>query len=364
MSAVEALPTTSSPSQPSPAARDALHLLYERHYRRILGFCLRRLNSREEAEDAVQSVFVNALRALQRGVVPISEEAWLVTIARNVCHETHRANNRRRLQEVPAGDDLPDAVGRDHEAGEVARELLSALGDLPDNQRRALLLREWRGLSYREIATDLRCSVGAVETLIFRARRNVAQALTQTRARIAGVLDLGWHSGAFQSASNGATAAKIAAAAAVVTMATLPAGDAPPSATERVIASSPVTQWLAPEADPRAEAGARADERLADTPRGKAKGSPSRSSKPATARGASPPTGASGGTPAAPAAPAPGQAPPAPVITPPTVQVPPPPVQVPQVPRLPQLPREIQLPELPPDVPVPAPTQVVLPQLP
>jgi RNA polymerase sigma factor (sigma-70 family) len=363
MSAVEALPNTSSPSQPNPAARDALHLLYEQHYRRILGFCRRRLNSREEAEDAVQSVFVNALQALQRGVVPTSEEAWLVTIARNVCHETHRANNRRRLQEVSADDDLPDAVGRDHEAGEVARELLSALGDLPDNQRRALLLREWRGLSYREIATDLRCSVGAVETLIFRARRNVAQALTQTRARVAGVLDFGWLSGAIQSASNGATA-KIAAAAAVVTMAALPAGDAPPSATERVIVPSRVTQSLAPEADPRAEAGAREDKRLADTPRGKAKGSPSRSSKPATARGASPPTGASGGAPAAPAAPAPGQTPPAPVITPPTVQVPPPAVQVPQVPHLPQLPREIQLPELPPDVPVPAPTQVVLPQLP
>ena len=50
---------------------------------------------------------------------------------------------------------------------------------MPENQRRAILLREWQGLTYREISTELGLSQAAVETLIFRARRALAQGLEQ-----------------------------------------------------------------------------------------------------------------------------------------------------------------------------------------
>ena len=53
------------------------------------------------------------------------------------------------------------------------------LEQLPEQQRRAILLREWQGLSYREIADELAISQAAVETLIFRARRSLAQGLEQ-----------------------------------------------------------------------------------------------------------------------------------------------------------------------------------------
>ena len=53
----------------------------------------------------------------------------------------------------------------------------AALAAMPEQQRRAILLREWKGLSYREIASELELSQSAVETLIFRARRSLAQAL-------------------------------------------------------------------------------------------------------------------------------------------------------------------------------------------
>ena len=54
-----------------------------------------------------------------------------------------------------------------------------ALASMPEQQRRAILLREWQGLSYREIAEELEVSQSAVETLIFRARRSLAQGLEQ-----------------------------------------------------------------------------------------------------------------------------------------------------------------------------------------
>jgi hypothetical protein len=61
-------------------------------------------------------------------------------------------------------------------------ELTQALGTIPARQRKALLLREFQGYSYEEIAAELDVSVAAVETLLFRARRAVAQQLEQTGA--------------------------------------------------------------------------------------------------------------------------------------------------------------------------------------
>jgi RNA polymerase sigma factor (sigma-70 family) len=382
MSAVEALPSQSSTSPPDLAARDAAHGLYERHSSKILGFCIRRLSTREEAEDAVQTVFVNALRALQRGVVPISEEAWLFKIAENVCRETHRTNGRRRLREVSELEDVADPIARDPvEGNDTARELIAALDTLPDNQRRALLLREWRGLSYKEIATDLRCTVGAVETLIFRARRNMAQALSQTKTRIAGLLDLGSLAGVLKTLFGGATAAKIAAAAAVVTVVTLPVGDAPQAAPkERAVTTTPVAQLpsRAPSRDrtavlPSGIPGSRAGKKPASTNRQAAPSGPRK-----TAPGA-PSQSQSSRNEQAPATQAPGasKAQETPLITPPSVQAPRPPVveppQVPQPPELPevpelpvQLPTEIQVPEVPvpPGLPVQLPTEIQVPQLP
>ena len=75
------------------AAR-ATHLLYQQYGRQIFAYCLFRLGSREEAEDAVQATFLNALRSLQRGTVAHEPQAWLFRIARNVCC-SRRASSAR-----------------------------------------------------------------------------------------------------------------------------------------------------------------------------------------------------------------------------------------------------------------------------
>src|SRR5207248_6068360 len=73
----------------------AAERLYERHYARVLRFCRRRFASPEDAEDAAQTTFTYALRALRRGVVPEVEIAWLLTIARNVCRTWWQAARHR-----------------------------------------------------------------------------------------------------------------------------------------------------------------------------------------------------------------------------------------------------------------------------
>jgi RNA polymerase sigma-70 factor (ECF subfamily) len=164
---------------------DATRRLYERHSSRIFGFCLSRLGSREEAEDALQTTFLNAQRGLGRGVVPEYELAWLFKIAQNVCHNRHQsARRRRRVESTHDLDALQDVIASpEHRPAVSVEELTRALEAIPARQRRALILREFEGCSYDEIANELGVSVAAVETLIFRARRAVAQQLEQSGAR-------------------------------------------------------------------------------------------------------------------------------------------------------------------------------------
>jgi RNA polymerase sigma factor (sigma-70 family) len=165
--------------------RDTTALLYERHSSRIFGFCLSRLGSREDAEDALQLTFLNAQRGLGRGVVPEFELAWLFKIAQNVCHNRHQSAKRRGRVEAPHDlDSLQDVIASPERAvsGVSLCELTQALGTIPARQRKALLLREFQGYSYEEIAAELDVGVAAVETLLFRARRAVAQQLEQTGA--------------------------------------------------------------------------------------------------------------------------------------------------------------------------------------
>src|SRR5262249_61079836 len=95
-----------------------------------------------------------------------------------------------------------------------------ALAELAPNQRRAILMREWQGLSYKEIATELEVTEAAVETLLFRARRSLARKLDRSPAW--GLANLG-SALAWGKALPGASAAQVAAALLAVSVAVGPA---------------------------------------------------------------------------------------------------------------------------------------------
>jgi len=156
------------------ASGDRAEQLFERYAQQIYAFCLYRLGDRQDAEDALQSTFLNALRALERGVVPYAEAAWLFTIARNVCLTRRRSTFRRRRLESQAP--LDDSVASPERETEQLVDLTGALYGLPYRQRHALVLREWQGLDYSEIASELGLTQSAVETLLHRARRSLRAA--------------------------------------------------------------------------------------------------------------------------------------------------------------------------------------------
>ncbi len=176
---VRQAPQTVGPHSRSPGPRDPgarVERLYEDYSARVYRYCLSRLDSPEEAEDALQATYLNAWRSLSGGVEPLSPRPWLFQIAANVCSgilRTHLSGAAVELRD-------PEALDRIATGAEPSDDLLglsAALEQLPERQRRALLLRDWRGLSYDEIATQLNSSYQAVETLLFRARKSVATGL-------------------------------------------------------------------------------------------------------------------------------------------------------------------------------------------
>ena len=237
-----AVPSVGRPSFAGGPARApqaaATEGLYERHAAKILSYCLHQLGSREEAEDAVQTTFMNAFRALGRGVVPEAESAWLFKIAENVCLSRRRSSWRRGRIESPSDFDVIEEVvpGPSRQRDELIG-IEDALASMPEQQRRAILLREWQGLSYREISDELELSQSAVETLIFRARRSLAQGLEQpdllkkpkrkSFRRALHMIDLGTIAAAAKTLLAGSVAVKATAAAVAVTAAATAASVTP-----------------------------------------------------------------------------------------------------------------------------------------
>ena len=152
---------------PEPGAD--LSALYERHGPTVRGLCRLLLRNRHEAEDAAQQTFLSAYRSMLSGNSPRHPAAWLATIARNECVSRIQRRMREPLAAPETEEELPDPVAVAVERADLA-ELWRAIAELPERQRQALLLREFSGLSYSELADALAVSEPAVESLLFRAR--------------------------------------------------------------------------------------------------------------------------------------------------------------------------------------------------
>jgi RNA polymerase sigma factor (sigma-70 family) len=148
--------------------------LYRRHVADVYHYALAVLRNPADAEDVTQTTFLNALRAYERGERPRAEQNWLIAIAHNVCRQRFR-QSQRRPREVSLDEDVADRIVDDEAPS--ADDIRRALGQLAFNQRAALVMRELEGRSYADIAEILGVTAGAVETLLFRARRALREQL-------------------------------------------------------------------------------------------------------------------------------------------------------------------------------------------
>jgi RNA polymerase sigma factor (sigma-70 family) len=171
---------TAAPEIPVLARDLAFERLYRRYVKDVYHYALAILRNPADAEDVTQTTFLNAYRALKRGVEPRKPHNWLIKIAHNAAR-TRYARSTRRVSEVPLDEHIESLAIPEDDRPDV-REVLDALGRLPLNQRGALVMRELEGRSYADIAETLGVSVPAVETLIFRARRSLKMKASAVRA--------------------------------------------------------------------------------------------------------------------------------------------------------------------------------------
>lgn len=165
---------------------DAFGKLVERHQERLIRLCARLLDDTEEARDAAQEVFLKAFRGAG-GFRPQGQVfTWLYRIAVNHClNRLRRRSLARFLSLTPADDaagpafDPPDPGPDAERTLEGRRRWLAtrrAIERLPPNQRAALVLAKFEGLSYREIAAVLETTESAVESRLVRAIRSLERA--------------------------------------------------------------------------------------------------------------------------------------------------------------------------------------------
>ena len=160
--------------------------LYRRHGAEVYRYAYAVLGNHADAEDVTQTTFLNAYRSLEQGVRPRKPSNWLLTIASNAIKQRFRQDQAR-----PRTVELDDRIAG-HEAddeGPTVGEVLAALSKIPPQQRQAIVLREFEGRSYAEIAEIIGVTTSALETLLFRARRSLAEELehqlTCTEAQLA-----------------------------------------------------------------------------------------------------------------------------------------------------------------------------------
>lgn len=168
---------------------DAFTVLVQRHETRVYNLCLRILGSPEDALDAAQDTFVTALRKLGQFRGDAAFTTWLHRVAVNACYDELRRQRRRpmlhsipreegdgdrTLEPGPPVPDHADAVAGTLDAG-------TALAQVPEDFRTALVLADVQDLPYEEIARILDVPVGTVKSRVHRGRLALARAMGLAR---------------------------------------------------------------------------------------------------------------------------------------------------------------------------------------
>jgi RNA polymerase sigma-70 factor, ECF subfamily len=165
--------------------------LVGRYHGRLLNFTHRMIGDRERAEDLVQEAFIRVSRHLHRFDPSKKFSTWVYTIASNLAKNELRSHRRSPLvfyqsARAPGDEDhsplqYEDSRSRpdDMFAGRQLKELVEAtLARLSPQYRQVLILREFEGRSYEEIAEIAGCNLGAVKSRLHRARACFAALIT------------------------------------------------------------------------------------------------------------------------------------------------------------------------------------------
>ena len=181
-----------SPSTPEPEIEwmarirdgdmEAFRLLVEAHQSRVINTISKLLGSDAEAEDLAQQVFIRVWRSAARYQPTAKFTTWLFRITRNLVFN----ELRRRKHFADQGEDSPEPAERAEREPdrvlleeELQKAIQTAIQELPEAQRMAIVLRRYEEMPYEEIARVMGTTVPAVKSILFRARAELRERLAK-----------------------------------------------------------------------------------------------------------------------------------------------------------------------------------------
>lgn len=165
--------------------------LMDRNFPKVVRIIHRFVGHTQDAEDLAQEVFLRIYNARQRYVASARFDTWLYHIITNLCINHIRDNKHRQVVPIYTQDsdhniqplNLPDQSQETPShimmRLELCEKVKQALLALPSNQRLAVILSKYEGLSYQQIAQVMGISLEAVKSLLNRAKMNLKQLLTK-----------------------------------------------------------------------------------------------------------------------------------------------------------------------------------------
>ncbi len=164
---------------------NAFRQLVDEYQQMVFRTCLGIVHDTEDADDIAQEVFIEAYQSIYKFRANSKISTWLYRIAVNKSLNFLRANKRKRLfqsinKSTPEIPDDNNNLGQPHEKMlEQQRKKImdNAIDSLPKNQRTAFVLNKVEELSYKEISEIMELSISSVESLLFRAKKNLQKKL-------------------------------------------------------------------------------------------------------------------------------------------------------------------------------------------
>jgi RNA polymerase sigma-70 factor (ECF subfamily) len=171
---------------------DSFNQLVLRWERPIYALAYRVIGREEDARDVAQETFLRAFRALSGFKGQAKFSSWLYRITLNLCRDWIRRERRTPIALAPEGVDLVELAGEavDTESvdelvsrNERSRAVAKAMAQLPDEQRTAIILKEYHGLTFQEIADLLDCPLSTVKTRLYQGLTVLRRTLQQAEAK-------------------------------------------------------------------------------------------------------------------------------------------------------------------------------------
>ena len=168
-------------------SESAFRTLVETYQHQVYNTCLGLLQNEEDAEETAQDVFIEVHRSVKRFRGESKISTWIYRIATTKSLELIRKHKRKKrfafLQSLSGDHNDDHKVATFNHPGvllenkENALTLFAAIEELPESQKVAFTLHKVEGLPYQEIADVLNTSISSVESLMFRARKNLQKKL-------------------------------------------------------------------------------------------------------------------------------------------------------------------------------------------